>query len=128
MDGRRANRDEWQKRIERWSDSGLSAKQFAAETGINAGTLQYWKYKPAEEAERRSPRGGTAKSVTRGMEFYRAMSEVPSLADIPVGILTCDPGRAPIGLRKMGKTSVERLIAMVNGLFSRTKGPSRRAS
>jgi transposase-like protein len=45
MDGRRANRDEWQKRVERWSESGLSAKQFAAESGINAGTLQYWKYK-----------------------------------------------------------------------------------
>ena len=45
MTGRRANRDEWQKRVERWRDSGLSAKQFAAETGINAGTLQYWKYR-----------------------------------------------------------------------------------
>jgi transposase-like protein len=45
MAGRRANRDEWQKRVERWNDSGLSAKQFAAETGINAGTLQFWKYK-----------------------------------------------------------------------------------
>jgi transposase len=45
MAGRRANRDEWQKRIERWKDSGLTAKHFAAETGINAGTLQFWKYK-----------------------------------------------------------------------------------
>jgi FixJ family two-component response regulator len=69
-----------------------------------------------------------AMPVMSGTEFYRAMSEVPSLADIPVAILTCDPGRAPIGLPKMVKTSVERLIAMVNGLFSRTKGPSRRAS
>jgi hypothetical protein len=45
MAGQRANRDEWQKRVERWSESGLSAKQFAAETGLNVGTLQYWKYK-----------------------------------------------------------------------------------
>lgn len=50
MAGRRENRDEWQKRVERWSDSGLSAKQFAAETGINAGTLQYWKYKLRRQA------------------------------------------------------------------------------
>jgi len=35
----RTSRAEWQKRIERWSDSGLSAEQFAAELGINAGTL-----------------------------------------------------------------------------------------
>jgi hypothetical protein len=50
MAGRRANRDEWQKRVERWTDSGLTAKQFAAETGINAGTLQCWKYKLTRES------------------------------------------------------------------------------
>ena len=56
MAGRRSNRDEWQTRIERWSDSGLSAKQFAAETGINAGTLQYWKCKLRKQSGE-SPRG-----------------------------------------------------------------------
>ena len=50
MGGRRANRDEWQKRVERWSDSGLSAKEFAAETGINAGTLQWWKCRLRKQA------------------------------------------------------------------------------
>jgi transposase len=45
MAGMRANRDEWRKRVERWKDSGLTAKEFAGETGINAGTLQFWKYK-----------------------------------------------------------------------------------
>jgi transposase len=62
MAGRRANRDEWQTRVERWKDSGLSAKQFAAEAGINAGTLQFWKYKlkkqsaePPRSARRRAP-------------------------------------------------------------------------
>lgn len=40
----RVSRAEWQKRIERWKDSGLSAEQFAAELGINAGTLRHWKY------------------------------------------------------------------------------------
>jgi hypothetical protein len=36
----RASRDEWAKRVERWRDSGLRAEQFAAELGINAGTLK----------------------------------------------------------------------------------------
>jgi hypothetical protein len=40
----RTGRAEWQKRIERWNDSGLNAEQFAAEMGINAGTLRHWKY------------------------------------------------------------------------------------
>lgn len=41
----RASRDEWAKRIERWKDSGLTAEQFAAEVGINANTLKFWRYK-----------------------------------------------------------------------------------
>lgn len=45
MASARAGRDEWQKRVQRWKDSGLTAKEFAAETGINAGTLQFWRYK-----------------------------------------------------------------------------------
>src|SRR5947199_10875028 len=45
MAGKRASRDEWRQRIDRWKDSGLTAKEFAAETGINAGTLQFWRYK-----------------------------------------------------------------------------------
>jgi len=57
----RVGRDEWQKRVQRWKDSGLTAKEFAAETAINAGTLQFWRYKlkhdvrPATRAKRKSP-------------------------------------------------------------------------
>jgi transposase len=39
------SRGEWRKRVARWKSSGLTAKEFAAEVGINAGTLQYWQYK-----------------------------------------------------------------------------------
>ena len=35
----RLDRDEWRRRVERWKDSGLTAKEFAAETGINAGNI-----------------------------------------------------------------------------------------
>ena len=48
--GTHTRREEWQKRIERWRDSGLSAEQFAAELGINAGTLKYWKYRLGKQA------------------------------------------------------------------------------
>jgi transposase-like protein len=57
----RVGRGEWQKRIERWKDSGLSAEQFAAELGINAGTLRYWKY--AFEKETRSPTAAKSTSA-----------------------------------------------------------------
>lgn len=41
----RTSREEWRKRVERWKDSGLTAEQYAAELGINAKTLQFWRYK-----------------------------------------------------------------------------------
>lgn len=43
----RENREVWAKRIERWCDSGLSATEFADETGVNAKTLRYWKWRLA---------------------------------------------------------------------------------
>jgi transposase len=44
----RASRSEWEKRVQRWKDSGLSAKEFAAETGLNAVTLANWRWKLSE--------------------------------------------------------------------------------
>lgn len=39
------SRKEWRSRVARWNESGLTAKEFSAEQGINAGTLQHWQYK-----------------------------------------------------------------------------------
>lgn len=53
----RASREEWRKRVERWKDSGLTAEQYAAELGINAKTLQFWRYKLRKlAATSKSPR------------------------------------------------------------------------
>jgi len=40
----RTSRADWAKRVERWRDSGLTAAQFGAETGVNPRTLTYWKW------------------------------------------------------------------------------------
>jgi hypothetical protein len=42
-----AVRETWAKRVERWKDSGLSAKEFCAETGINAHSLAWWRWRLA---------------------------------------------------------------------------------
>ena len=39
-----ATREKWAKRVERWKDSGLSAKEFGAETGISARSLTWWRW------------------------------------------------------------------------------------
>lgn len=61
-----ARREEWRKRIERWRDSELTAEEFAAEMGLNVGTLRHWKYtldrearlscRPMQRAQRREMR------------------------------------------------------------------------
>jgi len=37
-------REQWAKRVERWKESGLTAKEFAAELGINARSLSWWRW------------------------------------------------------------------------------------
>jgi CheY-like chemotaxis protein len=55
--------------------------------------------------------------VMNGTDFYRVMSAVPSLANIPVMIFACDPSLGPKGLPKIKKTSLERLLATLGQLF-----------
>ena len=69
MADRRANRQEWQKRVDRWRASGLTAKEFAAEMGINAGTLQFWSCNapkdPSHSRRKNRPHLPAANKTTR---------------------------------------------------------------
>jgi hypothetical protein len=40
-----SNREQWRKRVELWKDSGLSAREFAAEMGLNYHALRYWSWR-----------------------------------------------------------------------------------
>ena len=48
----RESRDIWKKRVERWVDSGLSAREFAAEIGVNVHTLTHWKWQLGQQTGR----------------------------------------------------------------------------
>jgi transposase len=54
----RTSREAWAKRVERWQDSGLTAKEYAAEAGINAHSLSWWKWQLSSgtKARKRAPR------------------------------------------------------------------------
>jgi hypothetical protein len=41
----RASREFWAKRVERWKDSGLTAKESTAELDVSASSLTFWKWK-----------------------------------------------------------------------------------
>src|SRR5579862_6947684 len=46
----RADRETWAKRVERWKDSGLSAKDFATEIGVSPKALSWWKWQLGRKA------------------------------------------------------------------------------
>jgi transposase len=55
----RAGREVWEKRVERWRESGLTAKEYAAEVGINANRLSHWGWRlRGEEARPKKGRRG----------------------------------------------------------------------
>jgi len=46
----RTGRAEWSRRVRRWRRSRLTAREFAARAGLNAGTLVYWASRLKKEA------------------------------------------------------------------------------
>lgn len=58
----KASRPEWVKRVERWQDSGLTAKEFAAELAVSPNSLNFWKWKLRRE---RSAQGDTSSKTLK---------------------------------------------------------------
>jgi transposase len=55
----RDGREVWAKRVERWRESGLTAKEYAAEVGLNPNTLTHWGWRlrgDVDRPDRRSQR------------------------------------------------------------------------
>lgn len=74
----RTSRAEWAKRVQRWRDSGLTAKEFAAETGVNASTLSYWSWRLRPAGRRRPPARSSASSAR-----FVELSASPLAATVP---------------------------------------------
>jgi hypothetical protein len=76
-----ATREKWAKRVEQWRDSGLSAKEFAAKTGLNARSLVWWRWEfsksdatPKPRRRQRS-REAAAVAITKStMQFVELMA------------------------------------------------------
>jgi len=91
-------------------DSGLTARQFATETGINTGTLQFWKYKLARSsASERPARRKVPEPAVSSLVEVRPVSVAP---DNRIEI-ELNNGRR---LRVPGRFDVETLKALVLAL------------
>lgn len=80
----RASREVWAKRVERWKDSGLSAKEFAAELDISPKSLTFWRWKL-----RQLETGKGAGSTARGNRQTKTARVAPQ------GFLQLVPTSAP---------------------------------
>jgi hypothetical protein len=63
----RASREVWIKRIERWRDSGLGAKEFAEQVGVEVDRLRHWKWQLAKE--NRATNAASAESPPSSFPF-----------------------------------------------------------
>jgi hypothetical protein len=87
---RTAARETWQKRVERWNDSGLTAGEFAGELGISERSLRWWKWRLGSESanptrgssKRRRPRSSSTPSPT--VTFVEVPQVAPAAAPIEI--------------------------------------------
>jgi hypothetical protein len=96
----RASAAQWAKRVEQWKDSGLTAKEFAADTGIKASTLTYWKWRlgataslnPPSERSTTSKRRGHARASRQRAARAVGAQHIP-LVEVPIESVS-PPARA----------------------------------
>lgn len=69
----RTRRAEWAKRVERWADSGLTSKEFAAELGINPRSLVFWKWQLKRDGQVGTLAGEQMRKVPR----RRSVAKLP---------------------------------------------------
>ena len=82
----RVGREVWSKRVERWRESGLTAKEYAAEIGINANTLSHWGWQLRGEERPKRRRRSAGKNVATQAGWVEVVR--------PVGELMTADGRA----------------------------------
>lgn len=62
-------RARWTERVEQWKQSGLTAREYAAQAGLNAGTLCYWKWRLSRDARTKQTSPAPRKRRARRPRF-----------------------------------------------------------
>lgn len=88
------SRKEWRKRVARWKESGRTAKEFAADAGINPAMLYFWNYKLKYGDRLDKP----AKPGTRSDAIVASLVEVPARAPVAVADVAAPDGRFEVEL------------------------------
>ena len=103
----------WAKRVERLADSGLTAKEFATEIGVNANTLAGWRW-------RLGCRGGGEPGKGQAQRSPKAV-EVAAPEHVPEGGV---PGAHPRRPRRASPTLAMEPIAPMEFVELTTEAPA----
>ena len=113
--------------VERWKDSGLTAKEFAAEAGLKASALYYWcaqlSAATREESESRdsSEQSVQSRRTRSAKPEKRSATRSPGFVELPVAEVTSAPAvlelllgdvrvRVPSGFDEATLTRVVRAL------------------
>jgi len=121
----RATRQEWVKRIERWQDSGLTAKEFAAEIDVPPTSLSYWKWKLRQEnktpaaatteivAKHRTPRAPRSAPAPRFLELVSQPS--PQVVDVALLEVVLRSGVVVRVPTQFDESALRRVVTLLGG-------------
>lgn len=124
-----ASAAEWASRVERWKDSGLTAKAFAAGEGLNASTLTYWSWR-LRTGRSNGAQGSADKpkrpARTRAKEKAVARAQaLPKLVELSVAEVVAAPPTLELVLQRdvrvrvpngFDESTLIRLMRAVEGL------------
>lgn len=118
---RQLRREHWRALLETQQRSGLSLAAFCRRRGLRKGTLSFWKWKLAREAEAGTGRGATASFVPIQLAAVPARSRGPgapaaTLAELGELEIVLADGRL---LRVCGRVDPPWLAAVVRALEAR---------
>jgi hypothetical protein len=71
-----AVREVWARRIEQWKESGLTAAEFASESGVNARSLSWWRWR-LSSGEKATAKKRTRSSRPRSAQMTKARTVPP---------------------------------------------------
>jgi len=82
MQRKHESREVWVRRVERWRESGLSIREFAARHGLKVGTLSHWSWRlrseqardPATPGPQPSPRSNGVPSSLAPLSFIEVQA------------------------------------------------------
>lgn len=127
----RASREVWTKRVQRWRESDLTAKEYASEIGVKASTLTYWSWKLRAEQKEVGSASKPAPKKRGGRRRSRGRAQSSEMPPLTLVELAPPPSAsaAPASLEVVVSDLVIRVpVGFDEETLGRLLGVARRAS